>query len=272
MKKYGFTLAEVLIALGIIGVVASLTAPTFVSNIRNTAYAARLSATVSTLENAFTTMIAKEDVDTEDLLFDTDAWRNHAGNRNAFAGDLGNYITLTGFRHHGLSAIAYYGANNGPYIMNTNGSKNPAVNNDLSSNMTSAIDSEITSHILELKNGATIFLMTNRNENPTDARIDTVKNAGGSLYNMAARLYIDVNGVSAPNTFGRDIFEFYLGHNGKLYPLGGRDAAIYDSAGAPNGRMWNEAGSAIRCMDGNIMRGGEGCAARVIEEDYKINY
>ena len=32
MKKYGFTLAEVLITLGIIGVVAAMTIPTLISD------------------------------------------------------------------------------------------------------------------------------------------------------------------------------------------------------------------------------------------------
>ena len=38
MKKYGFTLAEVLITLGIIGVVAAITIPTLVSNYKQRAW------------------------------------------------------------------------------------------------------------------------------------------------------------------------------------------------------------------------------------------
>lgn len=37
MKKYGFTLAEVLITLGIIGVVAALTIPTLMQNYKDRA-------------------------------------------------------------------------------------------------------------------------------------------------------------------------------------------------------------------------------------------
>lgn len=46
MKKQGFTLAEVLITLGIVGVVAALTAPALVMSSRNEANAARLSTVV----------------------------------------------------------------------------------------------------------------------------------------------------------------------------------------------------------------------------------
>ena len=60
MKKQGFTLAEVLITLGIVGVVAALTAPALVMSSRNEANAARLSTVVSNMENAFQTAIAKK--------------------------------------------------------------------------------------------------------------------------------------------------------------------------------------------------------------------
>ena len=63
MKKFGFTLAEVLISLGIIGVIAAITLPTFTANIQNQSNASKLSATVSTLENAFSAIIAGEGYD-----------------------------------------------------------------------------------------------------------------------------------------------------------------------------------------------------------------
>jgi len=53
MKKKGFTLAEVLITLGIIGVVAALTLPTLSTNAQSQANASKLASTVSDLENAF---------------------------------------------------------------------------------------------------------------------------------------------------------------------------------------------------------------------------
>ena len=52
MKKFGFTLAEILITMGIIGVVAALTAPTLVNNAANAQIRPTLAKVVSTLENA----------------------------------------------------------------------------------------------------------------------------------------------------------------------------------------------------------------------------
>ncbi len=52
MKKYGFTLAEVLITLGIIGVVAAMTIPVLISNTNGAKYRSQLKKTVSTLNQA----------------------------------------------------------------------------------------------------------------------------------------------------------------------------------------------------------------------------
>ncbi len=51
MKK-GFTLAEVLITLGIIGVVAAMTIPTLIANTRSQQYRSKFKKTVSTLSQA----------------------------------------------------------------------------------------------------------------------------------------------------------------------------------------------------------------------------
>ena len=56
MKKRAFTLAEILITLGIIGVVAALTLPSLISNYQKKVTAAKLKQTYSILSNA----IAKE--------------------------------------------------------------------------------------------------------------------------------------------------------------------------------------------------------------------
>lgn len=61
MKNYlkGFTLAEVLITLGIIGVVAALTMPSLIASHKEKATVARLKKVYSTLENAY--MLARNE-------------------------------------------------------------------------------------------------------------------------------------------------------------------------------------------------------------------
>ena len=116
--KRGFTLAEVLITLGIVGVVAALTAPALVLSSKNKTNAAKLSVAVSNLENAFTNMMVKENVD---LLSLTQAWTEEMNKRAVFAGHLGQHIHLNGFKGNDFNENAgvdkYYGNNPKPCFM-----------------------------------------------------------------------------------------------------------------------------------------------------------
>ena len=68
LKKAAFTLAEVLITLGIIGVVAAITLPTLIQNYQKQVYVTQLKKVVNTLENNSRKILADEGVDS---LFDT---------------------------------------------------------------------------------------------------------------------------------------------------------------------------------------------------------
>ena len=65
MKKFGFTLVEVLMTLGIISVVGILVTPSIMENGRNQTNAARLSSAVSNFENGIQTGMAANNA--EDL-------------------------------------------------------------------------------------------------------------------------------------------------------------------------------------------------------------
>ena len=162
----------------------------------------------------------------------------------------------------------YYGNTNLPRGMDANGTRDET--KDITGNMGQAPAGGIgVNHIIETKNGATIFLTSNANNNPTEAQKEAIIAQGGALFNEAADVYIDVNGVSTPNTLGRDIFAFYLGDNGILYPIGGLDVSVYDGNGGNN--IWNLANGDYSCVDSHI-DWGYGCTARVIAEGYKMNY
>lgn len=72
MKRNGYTIAETIITLAIIGVVATLTLPTLATNYKKQAYASSLSTAIANFENAMTTTIMQDGVAE---LFETKAWK-----------------------------------------------------------------------------------------------------------------------------------------------------------------------------------------------------
>ena len=72
-KRFGFTLAEVLITLGIIGVVAAMTIPTLLSNTNGAQLKTAYKKALSTLNQAVLMNIAMKDEDFSTLEEDTDA-------------------------------------------------------------------------------------------------------------------------------------------------------------------------------------------------------
>lgn len=73
MKNKGFTLAEVLITLGIIGVVAAITLPTLIANYQKKTWVEGLKVGISIFEQGFKQAMADDGVDD---ITDTTLWKN----------------------------------------------------------------------------------------------------------------------------------------------------------------------------------------------------
>ena len=76
MKKLGFTLVEILVAFGIIGVISALLIPQLQSSYKKQVYASTLATTASNFENAMAKMMSAENVTT---LWETNAWQDLVG-------------------------------------------------------------------------------------------------------------------------------------------------------------------------------------------------
>ena len=165
MKKLGFTLAEVLITLGLVGVISALTLPSFVQSTQNESYAAKLSSTVSSIENALTTMIATEAV--------VDLSETRFG-QELTAGNLGRYL-----KGASRNKTDYYGNQGQPFLT-------------IAGDRTGPNTADFT---FETKSGAVLMFRD------TEARIrddeidpDTLAALGGSVSGCIGSLVIDVNG------------------------------------------------------------------------------
>ena len=249
MKKRGFTLAEVLITMGIVGIIAALTTPTLISSVRNQSNAAQLSSTVSNLENAFTSLVVGEGTDD---ITETELW-SYWDDADGFAGEIGKY----------LKVISYDSAESGIPSGYTKGVKS------ISGAALESIPGISGSYIsLTLPSGAVAYIAEDGTVKSTEEE-DSVKAAGGALYSSPAYITVDVNGIDAPNMVGRDLFCFILGPEGKLYPYGGKDVAVFK--GGNGDATWSSADGTYPCTD-TTKGNGEGCTARLMEEGYKMNY
>lgn len=102
MKK-GFTLAEVLITLGIIGVVAAMTIPTLIQNTNSVKFASQFKKSVSTLSQAALMAQAQYDIDYSLV---TTASTDAKCASDTVAG--GNF-TICGIFNNTLAGQTYYG-------------------------------------------------------------------------------------------------------------------------------------------------------------------
>ena len=194
MKK-GFTLAEVLITLGVIGVVAALTMPNLLQNHQKKVFVAQLQRTVNLISNSATALMGDNNAATLSdsyLVPVGDDYKNAQGkfmntyfkvardcgtdNREACLGDL--YYSLDRSSSTDIEkwlSGSYYG---GPY------------------------------YCVTINTGATICMSP---MHPSD-----------DSWHGASSVIVDVNGPSGPNTNGRDLFQFDLYSDGKI-------AATYDT-------------------------------------------
>lgn len=255
MKKNGFTLTEALLALAIIGIVAALTIPSVTLEHRKRTYGASLAAAVSDFETAMSFLIMRDGVDN---LLETRAWKVADEEGEISSGSIDeNVEKFVNNLNKTLRIDSYYNNYKDYYkdakINLLNGSEyNPATDNYSNFSQSIIITSKNTAYSLcMLSNTGDIGARNYQTEKD-------ILNAGGNLYLSAMDVTIDVNGLDKPNTFGRDIFHYKLGIDGKLYPIGGKDYSIWAN-------NWNNT-----CESSND--DGYHCAGRLAENNYKMDY
>ena len=250
IRRVAFTLAEVLITLGIIGVVAALTMPALISNYKKTVYVNQLKKSVSVIENGFKMILADDGVD---KLTDTGLWSTFSGDwgrgqqNDEFTSYLGKYFKIIENNVIDLDNYKQFNGNSNGY--------NPRTN-------------------FVLEDGI-YFMFGDIYKNPNSLSDENCKKAkafGGNVCEVAiSSFYIDVNGSKRPNQFGRDTFQFMLSNDGRLVPNGGKDAALFQEQAdiSSNSNYWRN-----NTVKGCGASNSEGyvCAARIIENGWKMDY
>lgn len=247
-----FTLAEILITLSIIGVVAALTIPTLVSNNQKKAYITGLQKFDSEFQAAMKNYMQKEGC--SDL-----ACTGLFEGQNYGGGDPTTWATNANAQLASVFKGTKIYGNNDP-VMRTFNTKILAG--------TSQSTVFRYGYTFALADGTLIDIQDPDAGNCTRW---PAADASAKLKNSCAEIFVDVNGIKGPNTSGRDVFTFQLANNGNIYPTNGQDHAAADPDSDPYWQSWD--GRCGTLGSATLPAGVLGnCSARIMEEGWEMNY
>ena len=237
MKKHGFTLAEVLVTLGIIGVVAALTTPALIQNVGNAKVGPKLQKAVATFETASEMMLTDQNSNTLLGVSTTSAGLGKA---------LGQYMKINRGDESAASAINYKSYTNSN--MTVYSSQNP-------SSLGNRFDSEEGMIYYILNNGSKTQVHSDYADIPNNQEI--------------GRVSVDINGPDGPNTVAKDLFVFALYNDGTLRPWGSPGYKRHVKA-SEIGDIWS--GSSYPCNKTTVKGNGESCTGSIFDNGMKIIY
>lgn len=169
-KNYAFTLAEVLVTLAVIGVVASLTIPSLTKSFQYTSW-----------WNAFKKEYSILDQTTKLIMSDENG---------TLAGVFADEATAQTKYNNYLKYIKSYTAWDGWHAANAWHYFDSSAVNDTSQ------------YVTYLADGAMVAF--HEFNNPA---CDGIR---GAMTNICGLIFIDVNGLKSPNTLGKDIYQIYV--------------------------------------------------------------
>ena len=185
MKK-AFTLSEVLITLGVIGIIAVLTIPGVMKNYQNRLYTAQLQKVYAQISDAVQSIMNDQHVDN---FYETTAGR-YATTCDATTGDC-------------TKGLGYFFQNYFKIIRKNCLASGKEVCMSTDANTYKTIGGTAVTpdgeYFIQTVTGATI-----------GGKIDP------TIIPKRARLIVDVNGIANPNIIGRDIFSIEVQENGSL--------------------------------------------------------
>ena len=192
-EKNGFTLAEVLITLVIIGVIGALTVPALIQNTHKQEYVSALKKAYSTLSQVTQQIISEEGSPLDGWGESDDAVYKEYKKRLNILKDCGGEEGC--MPQLGTGSQGYKALNGSSYSSNYNTNKDW--------------------RRFVLADGAQIMInQTNKTCSP-----------------YCANVWADINGAKGPNQYGRDMFLFHLKENGLFPPCSYYNDCTNDGTG-----------------------------------------
>ena len=231
-SKFAFTLAEVLVTLGIIGVVAVLTVPNVISSYQKKVYVAQLQKAYNQISNAVALLMVDEEVDN---LNDSSLYcdRDQMGDEACFERG-GNFLKKY------FKVLADCGHDNYSKCFKD---EKPVYKRNGSLENGEAFPSGFWGYCVALNSG-TIFCANCFNSWPFT-------------------VFVDVNGKKGPNTWGRDAFYFDVNYKGEI----AESFHYYPNHMNPDLNPLNDPN---RCLENNSYNFG--CFTKIINDGWKMDY
>ena len=260
LSKVAFTLAEVLITLGIIGVVAAITMPPLIKNYQKHTYVEGLKVAYSMLSQGIQKAMADDGVtnfkDTE--LYKAAEWKNYQGytaKKNSMFVPLNKYFKVIDILSR--EELTADGVTSGTIE-----------------------DTQACKKLVKKYNCGWYLNSKNKCFCSRDINVFFANGMTGNLvfYDYGYYLgyiHIDINGRKGPNIIGRDLFEMEIYNDGRVLPCGSK-AAYQEMAKYQNKdfetllseRHWSK----IDACSNTTTLNGYRCTSRIIEENWKMNY
>ena len=241
MKRVkGFTLAEVLITLGIIGVVAALTAPALVQNAGNAKIGPTLAKVKTTIENA-----------NQQILYDNEASKLSAVVDDSISSEIGYMDLLSQY----ISGSSY--------------------NSTPDFSCEDVLDPEPTDynggddHLLSFLAGNSWgkFKFSPSIDIMVGECAMRTYSSKGSFKGSFTEIVVDINGfTTGPNTQGKDLFAFMVDEGGALIPWGSTTQYWLLSY-----EYWHWDDGTDKCNDSTV-KTGISCAGSIFDNNLKVIY
>lgn len=183
--RFGFTLAEVLITLGVIGVVAALTMPMAIDRYNEVATVSKVKKIYSTLGNAMSLAVSENGTVDTWFVETAGAWVASQKNTQGIASNIVPQLKVLkdcGFEKNCMMVVDF------KFL---NGSKWGTYTNYRDKYFYKVI----------LNDGSVVIIK---------AQGDKCNLTDGGYSNTCGYILYDVNGEKAPNTFGKDVFSFLI--------------------------------------------------------------
>lgn len=238
-RKNGFTLAEVLITLGIIGVVAAMTMPTLIASHKKTVTETQLKKAYSVLANGIKQYMHEEGVEYADSV--------------PFAITVDNKVEMDKFFR------TYFNADPIP----TSRTLKIAHKNSKSTNFISGTNSSVGVNGYRLNDGTVIYVGPGVQYNESTKHSTFSDKIFGQAFDIGEMeqeafiaFYVSLGKEDKTKISGVDFFAFYLWGNGKLSPFSRAvEEQMYKNSNDPCG-----------------IENGLYCTADIVTNGWKIKY